>query len=307
MKISVIDHKFSPWVLNKRQENGASTYSRDINDILMPDLIRELSCGFPDQQVLISTAPPLAKYADHLDDKYQHLIIQFLHSYPYQDSFLPIMQLIEKFPSSKIIFVTAYYAYKIRIESMIWEKDLEDTVAVHYLPMFINTHLLEDKRLAHSCRLTDDRKRIIYFGNLYKAKAPEYHRLKAGLAKMDWKLDVISKSRLNGSGKLLDQRSTWDIISGYDYGIGVGRCALEMYHIGLKVLISGEHWGGICLGLDDYLTQQRTNFNGRIITGTRDLHEALEILPMTYQPDMVTPKKPATESGLVELVKRMCF
>lgn len=282
MSIQIIDHTYGPWLAKKRQENGAATYSEDIVEVLIPDLTEDLNQLYPDTNILISTAPPLAKVeTQHIVHDQQDLIIQFLHTYPYRNSMDPIEETLTCFPNSKIILVTAYLTYETRINQWAKDRGQDHQLKAVFIPMFIQPKKIMETVGKIDFKNSPDQKRIIYFGNLYKAKASEYHRLRNYLERAGWQVDVISKSRLNDKGPILSRKDIWTLISYYRYGIGVGRCALEMYQLGLKVLISGEHWGGLCMDCDDYFTQQRTNFNGRLITGTRDLEEALELLPVS--------------------------
>lgn len=282
MPIQIIDHTFRPWLARKRQENGAATYSQDIVDVLIPELVEHLQEDHPATDVLISTAPPLAQVEDPyiLHDR-PELVIQFLHTYRYRDPMAPVSALLNRFPHSKVILITAYLSYDTRINQWAKDQELQHRLKSVFVPMFIQPEKIQEAVGRTYFKHDPGDKRIIYFGNLYKAKSQEYLRIRQGLERAGWKVDVISRSHLNGQNPLLTQTDSWKLISQYRYGIGVGRCALEMYQLGLKVLISGEHWGGLCMDSDDYFTQQRTNFNGRVITGTRDLQEALELLPLS--------------------------
>lgn len=280
MSIQIIDHTFRPWLARKRQENGAATYSKDIQEVLIPRLTEYFQEHNPELDILISTAPPLAQVEDPyiLHDR-PELVIQFLHTYPYRNPMEPINAMLNRFPDSKVILVTAYVAYEIRINQWAKAQGLTDRVKPVFVPMFIQPENILEAVGKRWYKHDPFEKRIIYFGNLYRAKSQEYYRIRQGLERAGWKVDVISKSRFNGTGPVLEQADTWKLISQYRYGIGVGRCALEMYTLGLKVLISGEHWGGLCMDTNDCYTQQKTNFNGRVITGSRDLEEALQLLP----------------------------
>jgi hypothetical protein len=290
MSIHLIDHTYGPWVSRKRQENGAATYSRDIMELVMPELYEFLITRFYPVKALISTAPPLADIrredlpaSHHSPD----IVLQWLHAYPYDRPYLPVQRLLTKFPDSKIVVVTAYEAYKLRLDTWADSCGLA-RLHVVYVPMFINTHWVNTLR----CRQgSSPEKRILYFGNLYKAKSKEFRRVIAEIRSAGWTVDILSKGKLNNNGPTLTQEESWRLMQSYSYGIGVGRCALEMYTLGLRVLISGEHWGGLCLDQSDWATQVRTNFNGRVITGTRDLTEALELLPHSFT------KKGTTDTG----------
>lgn len=305
MSILLIDHTFGPWLARKRQENGASTYSEDLCTAIIPELWDYLEANHSGKDILISTAPPLAQVDPaYLHTKKPDLVIQFLHTYPYRSPFDDIQRLLDRFPHSRILLVTAYQAFLHRLQRWIHGKGKSEWVAAHFQPMFILPRKLTALSQNPVCEYLAAEKRIVYFGNLYKGKSTEYHRIKQGLANAGWKLDVISRSQFNGAGKVLDREEIWKIISRYRYGIGVGRCALEMYALGLQLLISGEHWGGLCLVPEDYQTQSRTNFNGRVITGTRDLEEALELLPISHW-QAPSFSDQANTNGLIRKVENM--
>lgn len=282
MPLQVIDHNYAPWLAKKRQENGAATYSRDIADLIIPELDIHLTVMHPDRNVLVSTAPLLDQVPkDDIQLESVDLVIQFLHTYPYKDWIRPIQKLEESFPGVQILLITAYQNYHYRLR----EYSEDRNVTSRFLSMAIrDSDLLRGFREMNGFKRVRKQKKIIYFGNLYKAKAPEFHRLRKGLEAAGWQLDVISKSQFNRTGPKLSQVKIWEILSQYAYGIGVGRCALEMYALGMRVLISGQEWGGVCVSYEDFQIQTETNFNGRIITGTRDLEEALFLLKGSYNP-----------------------
>jgi hypothetical protein len=280
MPVKLIDHNYKPWLSKKRQENGAATYSYELCQDQIHTLILTLGKQHPDKRILISSAPPLDQVLP--EDRFDpDLLIQYLHTYPYKDPFGPLDKILTSYMATPMILVTAYKNYYHRIN--LWIEKYELPVRVIFLPMSISIHpLAQIKDRTEDPDPAD--KRIIYFGNLYRAKATEFYRVVDLIKSQGWTVDVISKSKFNNSGEILNREQIWEIIRGYSYGIGVGRCAQEMYALGLKVLISGEHWGGLLMDPEDLQTQLRSNFNGRIITGTRDLIEALELLPYSYSP-----------------------
>lgn len=119
--------------------------------------------------------------------------------------------------------------------------------------------------------------KIIYFGNLYRDKHDQFEDLQQLCRSVGLTMDYISDGCFNGDKKV-SQEEAWKIISTYKYGIGVGRCALEMYALGLKVLIAGNQFGGIVIDEADWNVQEKTNFNGRVITFDRDVKACLESL-----------------------------
>lgn len=284
MPLQVIDHNYAPWLAKKRQENGAATYSRDIADLIIPELDIHLTAMHPDRNVLVSTAPLLDQVdQDDIQLESVDLVIQFLHTYPYKDWVRPIQKLEESFPGVRMLLITAYQNYHYRIRE--YAQENHRLLRSWFLPMSIKeSDVIKGFRELNRLERFKSENKIIYFGNLYKAKAPEFHRLRKGLEAAGWQLDVISKSQFNRTGPKLSQVKIWEILSKYQYGIGVGRCALEMYELGMKVLISGQEWGGVCVTQEDYTLQSETNFNGRIVTGSRDLEEALFLLKGSYSP-----------------------
>lgn len=132
----------------------------------------------------------------------------------------------------------------------------------------------------------------VYFGNVIGEKRRGFEQL----AHLNF--DVVSGQQ--------NQAASLKLVAQYRYGIGVGRCALEMMAMGLKVLIFGKSFGGLILSPADFDRQREANFNGNIITGAASLAEAVrridEAMPVTatFQATM-----PEIESRIVEAWKRV--
>lgn len=115
----------------------------------------------------------------------------------------------------------------------------------------------------------------VYFGNLVGQKRGAFKHL-----------DVLAMDIVSG---VSDQREALSRVSQYRYGIGVGRCALEMMAIGMKVLIFGKDLGGIIRSTGDFDRQRAANFNGNVMTGVTSLAEAIDrieesiAMPVTFQ------------------------
>lgn len=115
----------------------------------------------------------------------------------------------------------------------------------------------------------------VYYGNIVGLKQASFDRL-AGI-----RFDTVA-----GVG---DQQKALRQVSQYRYGIGVGRCALEMMTMGLKVLIFGKDFGGIIRSENDFRRQQAANFNGNVVTGAISITDAIEhideakVFPSTFQ------------------------
>lgn len=104
-------------------------------------------------------------------------------------------------------------------------------------------------------------RRWVYYGNIIGDKRKAFERM-AGLD-----FDIVAGVK--------DQREALKLVSEYKYGIGVGRCALEMMAIGLKVLIFGKDFGGLILSEQDFERQREANFNANVITGVASIGEGI--------------------------------
>ena len=78
--------------------------------------------------------------------------------------------------------------------------------------------------------------------------------------------DIINNGKFNDSD-VVNHEEAKVIVSNYSYGIGVGRAALEMLAMGLKVIIAGKHYGGVLTS--DELFERHTlhNMNSTLQTG----------------------------------------
>lgn len=179
-----------------------------------------------------------------------------------------------------MIFISAYQSYVYRINQ--WAREGSRPIQAVYIPMSIDTSRLARIRQSNR-KIPKHKNRIIWFGNLNSDKSLLYQQIREDTRSSGYQMDVINRGKLNGKTRI-EQLQAWDHISDYRYGIGVGRCALEMYTLGLKVLISGANFGGIITSDTDYHVQQSTNFNGRVITYDRDIRSCLAALPDSHLP-----------------------
>lgn len=277
--MEIITHELPSWQIRKKRQNGAATYSQDI---VKNTKSTWLELFGKDDSVILSTCPLFSDVpAVALKSNHYRLAIQYLHSYPYQNPIEYIRNIIDKAPfqADRYVFLTAYEAYFSEINN--WADQNNLPVVCWLIPMLIDTTQI--LQLDTPSEKTDEKK-IIYFGNLYKQKAVHYHQLRKVVQDQGFQIDVISNSRFNNDRKILSQTEIWQIISRYKYGIGVGRCAMEMYALGLKVLISGAHFGGLCMNETDFDQQHKTNINGRIITFSRSIASCLNALEYSYIP-----------------------
>lgn len=165
-------------------------------------------------------------------------------------------------------------------------KDLADSLGDRglWIPNHIDADPLPETR---------PRKEWVYYGNLVGPKRQAIDRLRG-----------LSFDTVSGVGS---QQEALNMVSRYRYGIGVGRCALEMMAMGMKVLIFGKDLGGLILSDADFSRQQEANFNANVITGVSSIAEGIdrieESIPVaaTFQ-----NAKADIEARIIEGWKRAC-
>lgn len=273
MNLTVIDHDYPAWNAKKKRENGAATYSYTLVKYQIPKWKKSLSISHKGKRVIISTCP---KFSDLVDGKYPlyDLAIQYLHTYPYDNPIQYIKGIVDKMPfkTKRLVFITAYRSFQFLLQNAGFE--------CIYQPMSINTQVMESFQ---SEKKFNDR--IIYFGNLYVNKRNLHRDIYDVCEHLGLGLDTISNGMINGI-KPLNQTEAWQLISKYKYGIGVGRCALEMFELGLKVFICGAEIGGLVIDKNDYIIQEQTNFNGRVITFDRNITTCLTNIEKSIIPNV---------------------
>ncbi|MFA5172606.1 MAG: hypothetical protein WC426_13675 [Sulfuriferula sp.] len=260
----VIDDTNELWQLRYQEhgrENGAATYSRELVKYQVPiwqRLIEQTDID-PDK-VVISTCPLINETDLALLPRDTELVVQYLHRYPHREPMTDVAKVLKALPGVKnIVFVTAYnsFAHYLRKQG----------VNVIFMPMTVdNTELLK----IAATQEKHNQKRVIYFGNLLHGKQRVYPLIKAAFEKAGWKFDTIADGYFNGKQKV-NQQEAWQIISQYSYGIGVGRCALEMYELGLKVVVCGKAFAGLVTNEREFAAQIGTNFNARVVTFDRTI------------------------------------
>lgn len=254
--IEIFDHTYHKWRNDAAKANGAVTYSTDLTEYQIPKWKQHLP---KDKDIIISTASRLSAIMrqDMRQDHYD-IAIQYLHTYPYANSMKYIEDIVEgsPFKADKWIFITAYKTYEMLMNSR-----LDDGYHAVHIPMSIDTHKLPN--LSHSAKDA-----LLYFGNIYSSKNTAYEALETYCKRNGIWMDTISFGKFNGH-QPVTQEEIWDIAKTYKYGAGVGRCALEMMGIGLKLIVCGAEFGGIMLNEQDWKAQHATNVNGRIITTDR--------------------------------------
>jgi hypothetical protein len=93
---------------------------------------------------------------------------------------------------------------------------------------------------------------IVYFGNIFSEKCKVYRQLKdTGIS-----FDTISHYP--------NREEALNIVSTYEYGIGVGRCVLEMLAMGMKVIVAGRNYAGAITN-DNFDIHHKSNCNSNIL------------------------------------------
>src|SRR5690606_4586092 len=127
----------------------------------------------------------------------------------------------------RIIFITAYKAYRDLL--------LKEGYKAVYIPMAID---VETVRQFQSPRAGHDR--FLWFGNVYGVKRPLFNHVRQYCKAIRIGLDYLSYRKLNSVEPVKNGPDTFKLISQYKYGIGVGRCALEMWALGMRVIVAGR-------------------------------------------------------------------
>lgn len=280
--ITLFDHNEPNWHAKysaRGRENGAATYSREIVKYQY-SVYEEM---FKNQEVIISTCALLSDVDQSQMPQYADIAFQYLHSYPYGDGLAQARKVVEHFEDVRnpkrtmvdhVVFVTAY-------------KPLHDRLVAHgyqalFLPMTVDTSVLparkEEKKYGS--------KNIVYFGNVTNVKEGTFIQLQKAFKRRGWSFNYISNGKLAGIYPIT-QHQAWERINDYSYGIGVGRCALEMMAMGLKTMIAGPYFGGIMTNEFDFSQQQLVNMNGRIVTFDREIDACIDYIQ--HGGDMYTP------------------
>lgn len=268
--LTVVDHTEQRWAYRHRKinrENGASTYSKEIVEYHLPLWKHYLS----DIDATVGTCPRMLNM-EHLGGD---LAVQYLHTYRYKEG-LHDMKMIDAQLSrsfSRRIYVTAYKSLAVQARLYGYE-------AIH-LPMAIDTALVEPVRPRPEEHRGE--RSAAYYGNILGGKVNPFKELRAEFLFYGWSLTQISGP----------QRDSWHELLKFDYGVGVGRCALEMGYLGLKVMISGNGFGGIVTSEAEKKTQLDTNSNARVCTFDREISSCLaawdSALPYTLDVKEVLP------------------
>lgn len=246
----LFDHTTSSWLRRTNSINGAITYSKDIIKHQLPKWQSIL--GHND---LLSTAPPPDTF--DLPSNINNAII-YLHTWPLDDNIIEFKSRY-RVPAKNVIYITAYKEYCKTLKQYGYN-------AV-YIPMSIDTEQVQQYAQVK------DKHGIVYYGNITSAKLKTYRKVQEVCRSLGVRLDTVSYGVYRG--RAVTQEQALEYISRYTYGIGVGRCALEMQALGLKVLIAGRALGGLITNDTEYTLQQEVNMNGRINTYSNSMKQCL--------------------------------
>lgn len=263
----IFDHTEKSWSSRKRKENGAATYSNDIVSFQ----IKNWQKRYGDNKfVAISTCPKFEKIKQLKKLSAKFFFIQYLHMYPYNNPIGYVLRTRQK-TRNRVLFLTAYNSFHVLMSIY--------NIKSKFIPMSIDKSIIKPYIKPDE---TKQEKKVIYFGNRYSDKTTLFDELKIRFEANGYQFDWISDGKFNDN-LVVSQSEAWEIISTYKYGIGVGRCAMEMWTLGLKVVIAGNQFGGIVMDESDWNVQQKTNFNGRCITFDRDIDVCIKCLPNSLQ------------------------
>jgi hypothetical protein len=153
-----------------------------------------------------------------------------------------------------------------------------------WLPMSVDTRRI--RRFAATPSKKYGEGRVIYFGNVRsKRRKRTVKRLRREFARKGWKMDIISKGRLNNGKKYPTQGRALREVGKYGYGIGIGRCAQEMLAMGMKVMVAGSGFGGIMASESDWQAQLETNINGAARTFDDNVGHCIDCFRRSILPE----------------------
>lgn len=225
--LKVIDHtnhpSWTPINLRLGRENGARTYSRDIVKFYAPVFKRVFSGK---ERVLLIT-------------------VQNWNSCEVWKGYSKIFVFVHERGSSEEVRKQKREALKkfaevnspAEVYFIVWcpqhEGELiRDGLNAIYLPMAIDM----DVFVKYQKVPKNKNKTFIYYGNIIQQKVEPFKRFKETALLNGWKVDFISKDRLNGKGFKLSPEQIRRIIAQYKYGVAVGRSAQELSAMGVKVV-----------------------------------------------------------------------
>ena len=87
-----------------------------------------------------------------------------------------------------------------------------------------------------------------------------YDATRAAFESNGWQWDEISNNQFNG-GEILPRDKILKILANYKYGIGEGRCFLEMNALGIKTFISCTKTMGLITNEEEFEKHKLGNFS----------------------------------------------
>jgi hypothetical protein len=259
--MKILDHTSKTWLARRKRTNGAETYSKDLVRYQVPNWRARLG-----EQDLLSTCPRIRRQAT--GNRYGR-VIQYLHVFPFTNPAGYAAQSVAVDGRTTPYFITAYRQYQRLLTAA--------GLKAMFIPMAIDVDDLQRFRQL----VYGGSGRIIWFGNIDQKKRSTYHIIRSACEDRGIVLDTITNDRYNGR-PIKNRQELFTALGSYAYGVGVGRCALEMYALGLKVLIAGNGVGGVCLNDEAWSVQLGTNFNARLATFSADPQACLDVLPVSY-------------------------
>jgi hypothetical protein len=254
----LIDHNDPVWQARVRRINGALTYSEDLGKYQVPKWEKILPYNS-----ILSTCPKFSELIPRDFGSFD-IAVQYLHSYPYSHALERVQHVRQNLPfkTKDVFFISAYKQFAQILNT--------HNLKTLYCPMGIDAGAIQKFRTEEKYE-----DRIIYFGNIVQNKSRIFRLMKNEAETYGLKFDYISKSKLNNEIPLT-REETLQTIAKYKYGIGVGRCAQELFALGVQTIIAGQRFGGLIMTNDDYELQLGTNMNGRVVTFSQNIRQCLE-------------------------------
>lgn len=222
---------------NHGLETGVVSYWRDFLDVVVPVLHKFYKITYDEVP-----ADMILSFHRRIDPQMKFgrdsNVVRILHT-PGLQKFAELDH-----PIGKVINVTHYQQLVQRRGVYLFPN-----AKTHFMLMSVNTKKLPRPKLKNG--------KVLYLGNLVADKLVTYQ----ALLDTGVEFDTISKNKLNGSMIIRDKKELFDIVSQYEIGIGVGRAALEMLAMGLKVIVAGRNYSEPINNELVLINQRNTNIN----------------------------------------------
>lgn len=164
----------------------------------------------------------------------------------------------------------------------------------YYLPMVIDE--FPDITHMDTHTMYPQTSNIIWFGNVYHDKKQTFSRLKQKL-----NMDFISFNQYNGY-PMISTKEIPNILSRYDIGIGVGKCAQEMLSLGLKVLVGGNQYGGYIVDQETFNFHITENCNSSISNSLGSVEKDIEYLSSLKRTSITLPSVQEYKNFILKLI-----